>query len=94
MNKTSDPNEFWKDRKVCVTGGAGLLGSFVLETLRSRGATEIFVPHIEEYDLTDIDNIHRLLEDAEPDIIIHLAAWREELARIVLVRQSSFIKTL
>ena len=43
---------FWADRRVCVTGGAGFLGSFVQETFRERGATEIFIPHIEDYDLT------------------------------------------
>ncbi|MFH1633602.1 MAG: GDP-L-fucose synthase [Chloroflexota bacterium] len=69
-----DPQEFWADRRVCVTGGAGFLGSFVQQTLRERGATEIFVPHIEDYDLTRIEDIHRMLEDAKPDVIIHLAA--------------------
>ena len=67
-------SEFWANRRVCVTGGAGFLGSFVQETLRARGATEIFVPHIEDYDLTQIVDIRRMLADAQPDIIIHLAA--------------------
>jgi GDP-L-fucose synthase len=74
MTKYPDPKEFWADRRVCVTGGAGFLGSFLLETLRERGATEIFVPHIEEYDLTDIFTTRRMLEDSKPDVIIHLAA--------------------
>jgi GDP-L-fucose synthase len=69
-----DPKEFWKDRRVCITGGAGFLGSFVQETLRERGATEIFIPHIEDYDLTQHQNIDRMLTDASPDVIIHLAA--------------------
>jgi GDP-L-fucose synthase len=69
-----DPQEFWANRRVCVTGGAGFLGSFVQETLRERGATEIFVPHIEDYDLTQQAEIERMLEDAKPDVIIHLAA--------------------
>jgi GDP-L-fucose synthase len=69
-----DSNEFWVNRSVCVTGGAGFLGSFVQEALRSRNATDIFIPHIEDYDLTDIYNIRRMLDDAQPDIIIHLAA--------------------
>lgn len=69
-----DPKEFWKNRRVCVTGGAGFLGSFVQETLRERGATEIFIPHIEDYDLTQQPDIERMLVDSRPDVIIHLAA--------------------
>lgn len=67
-------NKFWQDKSVCVTGGAGFLGSFVLEGLEARGAKNVFVPHIEDYDLTQLKDIHRVLEDAKPDIIIHLAA--------------------
>ena len=74
MNNYPDPEEFWVNRRVCMTGGAGFLGSFVQATLRERGATEIFVPQIEDYDLTDLANVKRMLADAQPDIIIHLAA--------------------
>ena len=72
--KYPDPKEFWADRRVCVTGGAGFLGSFVQEILRERGATEIFIPIIEDYDLTQQSDIERMLVDAQPDVIIHLAA--------------------
>jgi GDP-L-fucose synthase len=68
------PEEFWADRRVCVTGGDGFLGSYVQEVLRERGARDIFVPLVEEYDLTKIENIRRMLEDSQPDVIIHLAA--------------------
>ena len=65
---------FWASRRVCVTGGAGFLGSFVTEKLRQKGAADIFVPHLEQYDLVKLDDIHRMLDDAQPDLIIHLAA--------------------
>lgn len=68
------PEEFWAERRVCVTGGAGFLGSFVQQVLRERGASEIFIPHIENYDLTTLEDIQRMLNDSNPDVIIHLAA--------------------
>ncbi len=65
---------FWQDKRICVTGGAGFLGSFVTEKLKARGAGEIFIPTIEEYDLVQPASIRQMLEDSRPDIIIHLAA--------------------
>ena len=65
---------FWQGKRVCVTGGAGFLGSFVQESLRKRGATEIFIPDYPQYDLVKQQDVLRLLDDARPDLIIHLAA--------------------
>ncbi|MBT3240589.1 MAG: GDP-L-fucose synthase [Chloroflexi bacterium] len=67
-------SDFWKDKNVCVTGGAGFLGSFVLEKLAKREAKDVFVPRIQNYDLTDVSDVRRMLEDSKPDIVIHLAA--------------------
>ena len=72
MNST--PPSFWQNRRMCVTGGAGFLGSFVTEKLRQRGANEIFIPRYPEYDLVQPQDVERLLDDARPDVIIHLAA--------------------
>ena len=69
-----DPEIFWQEKRVCVTGGDGFLGSFVQKTLKERGANDVFIPTIEQYDLTDITDIRRMLNDAQPDLIIHLAA--------------------
>ena len=74
MMMSSDHNPFWQGRSVCVTGGAGFLGSYVVEKLKSRGAGEVFVPHIEDYDLVQKESILQMLDDAKPDIVIHLAA--------------------
>jgi GDP-L-fucose synthase len=64
---------FWDRRRVVVTGGAGFLGSFVVERLRREGA-EVFVPRSAETDLTDRAAVRRLLADTRPDLVIHLAA--------------------
>jgi len=74
MTTTSNKNDFWEQRRVCVTGGAGFLGSYVVEKLKARNAGEIYIPLIEDYDLVQKDSILRMLEKAKPDILIHLAA--------------------
>jgi GDP-L-fucose synthase len=72
--KWIDSREFWRDRRVCVTGGAGFLGRNIVRKLQQRGAKDIFVPLITEYDLTQPEAIERMLDRATPDVIIHLAA--------------------
>jgi GDP-L-fucose synthase len=64
---------FWQGKRVVVTGGAGFLGSFVVERLQAAG-TSVFVPRSAEYDLVDRGAVRRLLADARPDLVIHLAA--------------------
>jgi GDP-L-fucose synthase len=65
---------FWTNKRVLVTGGAGFLGSFVVEKLRERACKNIFIPRSKDYDLVQMDAVKRLYQDTKPNIIIHLAA--------------------
>ena len=65
---------FWDNKRVLVTGGAGFLGSFVVEKLQARGCKDIFVPRSKEYNLVEMEAVKRVYRDAKPDIVIHLAA--------------------
>ncbi len=64
----------WATERIVVTGGAGFLGSFVVEELRRRGAREIFVPRSKDYDLVQMDAVRALYRDTRPTIVLHLAA--------------------
>ena len=65
---------FWRDKRVVVTGGAGFLGSAVIQKLRERGCENVFVPRSKDYDLRDQQKIVSLYEKTRPEIVIHLAA--------------------
>ncbi len=65
---------YWENQRVVVTGGAGFLGSFVVEQLHAKGCRQIVVPRSRDYDLVQMEAVQQLYQDANPDVVIHLAA--------------------
>ena len=64
----------WSESTVVVTGGRGFLGQALCARLRQRGVGRLVTPTSAEYDLRRVDDVARLLSDAHPDMVIHLAA--------------------
>ena len=66
--------QFWRSKRVLVTGGRGFVGRVVCSKLNERGAAEVVAPKSSDYDLTRPEDVEKLFADAAPDLVIHLAA--------------------
>ncbi len=67
-------SDFFKNKRIVITGGAGFLGSYIIEGLQKRGCKNILIPKIEDYNFVNLADCFRMYDDMKPDIVIHLAA--------------------
>ena len=63
----------YKDKKILITGGTGFLGKAVVNTLQSKGYTNL-VPNGKSIDLTCREETFDFFADEKPEAVIHLAA--------------------
>ena len=59
-------------KKICVTGGAGFLGRYVVKQLKRKNA-QVFIPRSQHYDLREKSRIKEMFDYFHPEIVIHLA---------------------
>ncbi len=62
------------NKRILVSGGSGFLGSYVIDRLKKKGCSQVFVPRSKDYNLTDLGAVKKMYKDFSPEIVIHLAA--------------------
>lgn len=61
-----------KNKKILVTGGRGFVGSNLVKELEKRKLT-FYAPTKDEYDLRKEEDVKKLFETYQPNIVLHVA---------------------
>lgn len=62
-------------KKFLVTGITGQLGYDIVRELHERGEYDIYAPTSKELDITNREQVMKLVKEYNPDVIFHCAAW-------------------
>jgi GDP-L-fucose synthase len=62
------------EKRVCVTGGNGFLGSHIVDTLHRHGCLDVVVPQHSTFDLRRREEVCEMYRHLTPDVVIHAAA--------------------
>ena len=62
-----------KSKRILITGGHGFLGTNLVEDLNKSGYYNLITPTSKECNLTELQDIALLFEQARPNVVIHLA---------------------
>ena len=63
---------FWKDKKVFVTGAHGFVGNNLMKLLQDKDCL-VLAPTSKELDLTNEEQVKNYFFENKPDIVLHLA---------------------
>ena len=85
--------DYWRDKRVVVTGGAGFLGSFVVERLNRLGCEHVVVPRKREFNLLHESEIVKLLGVASRTSLFTLRLWSAASAPTARIQGGSCTKT-
>ena len=65
---------FFKKKRITITGGQGFLGQVIKRKLEERGCKKISIVKHKKYDLVKMKDVEKMYKDQRPDIVFHLAA--------------------
>ncbi len=66
--------EFWRHKKIVLTGGSGFLGSHVLNILSEMDIEDVIIPRSSTCDLRNYSDCLETCKKAKDGVLIHLAA--------------------
>lgn len=80
----NQPNDFWKDKRVFITGGTGFIGTHLAKKLEELGATLSLFIHERQSPLSalriygdlqlPVGELNPFLRGYNPDVVFHLAS--------------------